>query len=66
MFDGPPSHEAGRFVEIEDDNGRSVKVGEWRQRANGWWALRITDEDLAAFPERNAEIREAEADRGRT
>jgi hypothetical protein len=32
--------------------------------ANGWWALRITDEDLASFPERNVEIREAEASPG--
>jgi hypothetical protein len=24
-----------------------------RQRPNGWWALRITDEDLATYPERN-------------
>ena len=65
VFDGPPSHESGRFVEVEDDEGRSVKVGEWRQRPNGWWALRITDEDLAGFPERNAEIREAEAQTAR-
>lgn len=29
VFDGPPSHESGRFVEVEDDQGRSRQVGEW-------------------------------------
>ena len=60
VFDGPPPHEPGRFVEFGTDEGRSVKVGEWRQRPDGWSVLRITDEDLAGFPEQNAEIREFE------
>lgn len=42
VFDGPPSHVAGRFVEVEDTQGRSVKVGEWIERENGMWALRLT------------------------
>lgn len=42
VFDGPPSHESGRFVEVEDDTGASVNVGEWVQRPNGYWALRLT------------------------
>lgn len=41
VFDGPPSPEAGRFVEVELDDGRSVKVGEWIKRDDGYWALRI-------------------------
>jgi len=41
IFDGPPSHEAGRFVEVETDDGRSIKVGEWVERLHGYWALRI-------------------------
>lgn len=41
VFDGPPSHESGRFVEVEDPTGRSVKVGEWINRDDGFWALRI-------------------------
>jgi hypothetical protein len=45
--------------------GRSVKVSEWRQRPYGWWVLRVTDEDLAHFAERNTDIRKAEADPGR-
>lgn len=42
VFDGPPSHEAGRFVEVELDDGRSIHVGEWSERPDGLWSLRIT------------------------
>lgn len=41
VFDGPPSHESGRFVETEDVFGASVSVGEWIDRGDGMWALRI-------------------------
>ena len=43
IFDGPPSHESGRFVEVETDDGRSIRVGEWIERPDGLWALRITE-----------------------
>lgn len=46
VFDGPPSHQSGRFVEVEDASGRSIKVGEWIDRGNGYWVLRIRREDL--------------------
>ena len=39
VFDGPPSHEAGRFVEVEDDDGRSIAPGEWKDRGDGLWEL---------------------------
>ena len=42
IFDGPPSHLPGRFVEVENDAGASINVGEWIERDNGYWALRIT------------------------
>ena len=42
IFDGPPSHESGRFVEVETDDGKSINAGEWIERADGFWALRIT------------------------
>ncbi len=41
VFDGPPSHEAGRFIEVENMDGQSVKVGEWIDRGDGYWALRL-------------------------
>jgi len=43
VFDGPPSHESGRFVEVEDASGKSIKVGEWVEREDGYWVLRIPD-----------------------
>jgi hypothetical protein len=43
IFDGPPSHESGRFVEVENDAGESISIGEWIEREDGYWALRITE-----------------------
>lgn len=43
IFDGPPSHESGRFVEAETDDGRSINAGQWTKRPDGLWALRITN-----------------------
>ena len=48
IFDGPPSHRSGRFVEVEDAEGRSINAGEWRQREDGLWELRIVGVDLEA------------------
>ena len=41
VFDGPPGPEAGRFVEVEDASGKSVKFGEWVHQEDGYWALRF-------------------------
>lgn len=41
VFDGPPSHESGRFVEVEDASGKGVSIGEWIHRPDKYWALRI-------------------------
>lgn len=41
VFDGPPSSETGRFVEVENDQGASIKLGEWVDRGDGYWALRV-------------------------
>lgn len=30
-----------RLVEIEDDTGRSIAIGRWLDRGDGFWALRI-------------------------
>lgn len=42
VFDGPPSHESGRFVEVEDSTGASISIGDWVQR-DEFWCLRIPD-----------------------
>jgi len=36
VFDGPPSHESGRFVEVEDVSGKSIRAGRWEQRGDYW------------------------------
>lgn len=41
VFDGPPGHESGRFIECETPDGQSVSIGEWHERADGWWELRV-------------------------
>jgi len=41
VFDGPPSRESGRFVEVEDAAGKSIKAGQWIKRGDGYWALRL-------------------------
>lgn len=46
VFDGPPGPESGRFVEVEDCAGNSIKFGEWIPRNDGRWALRITEKDV--------------------
>ncbi|WP_420959319.1 hypothetical protein [Brucella sp. IR073] len=39
VFDGLPSPEMPRFVEVEDKDGRSINFGEWRQRPDGFAEL---------------------------
>jgi hypothetical protein len=51
IFDGAPGPVAGRFVEVETDEGRSINVGEWVERLDGLWALRITELPEASTPD---------------
>ena len=41
VFDGPPGPDAPRFVEVEDDQGRSIRYGQWLQRDHNVWVLRV-------------------------
>jgi hypothetical protein len=41
VFDGPPGPEAPRFIEVEDESGKGISPGEWLQRADGYWVLRL-------------------------
>ena len=41
VFDGPPSHESGRFVEVENSEGMSINFGDWVHRPDGYWVLRF-------------------------
>jgi hypothetical protein len=38
---GGPDDPSAVFVELEDDQGRSIELGEWIERDDGLWALRI-------------------------
>jgi hypothetical protein len=35
------------FIEVENDQGKSVNVGTWRETDGGYHVLRITPEDFA-------------------
>lgn len=47
VFDAPPGPEPGRFIEVEDTSGNSIRVGEWMERDDGAWVLRITRQEFA-------------------
>jgi hypothetical protein len=51
VFDGPPGPVAGRFVEVEDLSGASISVGEWLEREDGYWVLRIPGDDALSCEE---------------
>jgi hypothetical protein len=40
VFDGPPGHDGGRFVEVEQ-GGESLVFGDWIQRDDGYWVLEL-------------------------
>lgn len=56
VFDDPPGPVCGRFVECESPAGRSINAGEWIDRGDGLWALRIRSTAFGDI----AEGREAE------
>lgn len=45
VFDGPPGPEGGRFVEVENEHGVSVRAGEWVEVLRGgnrkYWTLQL-------------------------
>ena len=49
VFDGPPGHQSGRFVEVETPDGNSINAGEWHERADGLWELRVQMPDTNAI-----------------
>ena len=59
VFDGPPGPEAGRFVEVEQD-GRSIKFGEWEEQADGYWNLNLVE--LVPLETLRVQLAEAEAE----
>lgn len=41
VFDGPPGPITGRFVEVENHLGASIRLGEWVHRPDGFWVIRF-------------------------
>lgn len=41
VFDGPPGYKSGRFVEVENDSGQSIRFARWVKREDGYWAIRL-------------------------
>lgn len=60
IFDGPPGPEGGHFVEIENADGKSIRVGEWeadpRPGHEGFWRLRIPATALRAVLLENDDV----------
>ena len=46
VFDGPPSHESGRFVEVENEKGEGIRFGEWRQVVIGSISEAVLPDEL--------------------
>ena len=61
VFDGPPGPESGRFIEAEDANGNSIRFGEWIERPDGRWVLRITAADFQKLRYRIVDVAEVQA-----
>ena len=60
VFDGPPGPECGRFVEVEDQLGRGMKLGEWLQREDGYWVIRVQRAEFAAVRASSATLTASE------
>jgi hypothetical protein len=52
IFDGPPGPDGPRFVEVENDHGQSIRIGDWAEyqpegyEHEGFWRLRISLAEL--------------------
>jgi hypothetical protein len=49
VFNGPPDQRPAEFVDVEDRNRRSVRYGEWLERDDGVWVLRVPRRDPPAL-----------------
>ena len=39
VFDAPPGRDMPTLVEVEDEQGRCIDAGQWRERPDGYWEL---------------------------
>lgn len=45
VMEQPPGPDS-QFIEVETDDGRSIRAGIWLQRPDGFWSLRLTAADI--------------------
>jgi hypothetical protein len=50
VFDGPPGPQSPRLIEVENANGKGIRFGEWIDREDGRWVLRIRSSDFGPRP----------------
>jgi hypothetical protein len=41
VFSGPPDEQPAEFIEVEDEQGHSIRYGEWLERDDGAWVRRV-------------------------
>ena len=51
VFDGPSSNDPPHFVEAENHLGHGVRIGQWLQRPDGYWVLRIPTYQGTVMPD---------------
>jgi len=39
VFDSLPGRDMPTLIEVEDENGRGIDAGQWRERPDGYWEL---------------------------
>jgi hypothetical protein len=39
VFDRPPGRDMPTLIDLEDEHGHGIEVGEWRERPDGYWEL---------------------------
>ncbi len=41
VFDGAPGPDGPTFIEVENSSGKSIQLGKWTLRPDGYWVLRM-------------------------
>lgn len=50
VFDAPPGRDMPTLVTVEDEYGRSITGGQWRERPDGYWELVFRTTPVLAAP----------------
>jgi hypothetical protein len=50
VFDAPPGRDMPTLVAVEDEYGRLITRGQWRERPDGYWELVFRTASVRADP----------------